>query len=376
MTPRDLTARLKAEARRLGFHLVGVTDCAPPTTYAAYAAWLGAGHHASMAYMARERNRERRADPRRILPECRSILVLGIRYFQQSALPPPEKGQGRVAAYAWGADYHDIVVEKLRSLVAFLESEVGAPVPNRYYTDTGPVLEREYAVRAGLGWVGKNAMLISPRLGSYLVLAEVLLGVLLEPAPPFATDHCGTCTRCIEACPTQAILPGRTVDANRCISYLTIENKGSIPADLRPQMGDWVFGCDVCQMVCPWNRRAPLEGDPALAPRPEVPRPLLTDELRLTPQAFNRKFKGSPIKRAKRRGYLRNVAVALGNLGDLAAVPALVEALHDPEPLVRAHAAWALGRLGTPQACQALEAALTEEADPEVRAEIMAARCG
>lgn len=375
MTLPELTARLKSEAHRLGFHLVGVTDCAPPETYATYAAWLNAGQHAAMAYMARARNRERRADPRRILPECRSIVVLGVRYFQQRAAPEAAGPRGRVASYAWGADYHDVLVERLKALVAFLEAETGAPVPNRYYTDTGPVLEREYAVRAGLGWVGKNAMLINPRLGSYLILAEVLLGIPLEPDPPFATDHCGTCTRCVDACPTHAILPNRTIDANRCLSYLTIENKGAIPAALRPSVGNWVFGCDVCQMVCPWNRRAPVEGDPAFAPRPEVPRPLLTSELRLTPQAFNRKFKGSPIKRAKRRGYLRNVAVALGNLGDAAAVPALAEALHDPEPLVRAHAAWALGRIGTAEACRALEAALPHETDPEVRAEMLAARC-
>jgi len=371
----DLTARLKAEARRLGFHLVGVTDCTPPSTYAAYAAWLEAGRHATMAYMAQARNRERRADPRRILPECQSILVLGIRYFQQRAAPSASGLRGQVASYAWGADYHDVVVERLRALVAFLEKAVGAPVPNRYYTDTGPVLEREYAVRAGLGWVGKNAMLINPHQGSYLILAEVLLGIPLETDPPFETDHCGSCTRCIDACPTQAILPDRTVDANRCISYLTIENKGSIPKALRPQMGTWVFGCDVCQMVCPWNRRAPLEGDPAFAPRPDVPRPLLTEELHLTPQTFNRKFKGNPLKRAKRRGYLRNVAVALGNLDDAAAVPALAKALRDAEPLVRAHAAWALGRIRSPEACRALEAALAKETDPEVRAEILAARC-
>ncbi len=375
MNLADLTARLKAEARRLGFHLVGVTDCTPPSTYAAYAAWLEAGRHATMAYMAQARNRERRADPRRILPECQSILVLGIRYFQQRAVPSASGLRGQVASYAWGADYHDVVVERLRALVAFLEKAVGAPVPNRYYTDTGPVLEREYAVRAGLGWVGKNAMLINPRQGSYLILAEVLLGIPLETDPPFETDHCGSCTRCIDACPTQAILPGRTVDAHRCLSYLTIENKGSIPEALRPRLGGWVFGCDVCQMVCPWNRRAPLEGDPAFAPRPDVPRPLLTEELHLTPQTFNRKFKGSPIKRAKRRGYLRNVAVALGNLGDAAAVPALAKALGDAEPLVRAHAAWALGRIRSPEACRALEAALAKETDPEVRAEILAARC-
>ncbi|NPA92362.1 MAG: tRNA epoxyqueuosine(34) reductase QueG [Chloroflexi bacterium] len=370
-----LTARVKAEAQRLGFHLVGVADCRPPETYPAYVAWLQHGHHAAMAYMARERNRERRADPKRILPECKSILVLGIRYFQQDAQPMPADGRprGRVASYAWGEDYHDILVARLRALVAFLEAELGHPVPNRYYTDTGPVLEREFAQRAGLGWVGKNGMLINPKLGSYLILAEILLGVALEPDAPFATDHCGTCTRCIDACPTQAILPTRTVDANRCLSYLTIENKGEIPQDLRARLGEWVFGCDVCQMVCPWNRRAPLEGDPAFAPRPGVPRPLLTEEIRLSRQAFNRKFKGSPIKRTKRRGYLRNVAVALGNAAQPHTVEALREALQDEEPLVRGHAAWALGQIATAEACEALRRALHVEEDPEVREEIRAA---
>ncbi len=328
-----------------------------------------------MAYMARERNRERRADPKRILPECKSILVLGIRYFQQDAQPMPDdsRPRGRVASYAWGEDYHDIVAERLRALVAFLEAELGRPIPNRYYTDTGPVLEREFAQRAGLGWVGKNGMLINPKLGSYLILAEILLGVALEPDTPIATDHCGTCTRCIDACPTQAILPTRTVDANRCLSYLTIENKGEIPQNLRAHLGEWVFGCDVCQMVCPWNRRAPVEGDPAFAPRPGVPRPLLTEEIRLSRQAFNRKFKGSPIKRAKRRGYLRNVAVALGNAAQPHTVEALRKALQDEEPLVRSHAAWALGQIATAEACEALHRALRTEETLEVRAEIRAA---
>jgi epoxyqueuosine reductase len=290
-----------------------------------------------MRYLASARALERRADPREILPECESILVLGMRYSPAEAAPSPGEAasapRGRVASYAWGEDYHEVIPPRLQALVAFLEAEAGHPIPNRWYTDTGPLLERDLAQRAGLGWVGKNAMLINPRLGSYLILAEVLLGIPLEPDPPFATDHCGTCTRCVDACPTHAILPNRTIDANRCLSYLTIENKGAIPAALRVPVGNWVFGCDVCQMVCPWNRRAPVEGDPAFAPRPEVPRPLLTAELRLTPQAFNRKFKGSPIKRAKRRGYLRNIAIALGNVGTPADLPALEQALRDPEPL-------------------------------------------
>jgi len=370
-----LTQAVKAEARRLGFQLVGVTDCAPPQTYPVYAAWLAQGYHAEMAYMARERNRERRADPRRILPECESILVLGIRYHQQRAAPPPpdDRPRGLVASYAWGDDYHDVLKPRLQALVAFLENAVGHPVPNRYYTDTGPVLERDLARRAGLGWVGKNAMLINPRWGSYLILAEILLGLPLEADPPFPADHCGSCTRCLEACPTQAILPNRTVDANRCLSYLTIENKGALAPNLRAQAGGWIFGCDVCQTVCPWNNRAPLEGDPAFAPRPGVPRPVLSEALRLTPQAFNRKYKGSPVKRTKRRGYLRNAAVAAGNLGSADDVPALIAALHDAEPLVRAHAAWALGKIGTAEARAALQTALPAETDPAVQAEIRAA---
>ncbi len=396
MDPVVLTQRIKAYARGLGFDLVGVTDCTPLASYSRYEAWLAAGYHAGMAYMARERNRQRRADPHRILPECRSIVVLAVRTYASPPLPaalgkrrpprtevPPQgagpsqevqvfSGEaasltGRVAAYAWGADYHDVLVERMRALVAFVEEQVGRPVPHRYYTDTGPVLERDLAQRAGLGWIGKSGMLIHPRLGSYLLLAEVLLGVPLEPDAPFPTDHCGTCTRCVDACPTQAILPERTVDANRCLSYLTIEHRGDIPEALRPRQGDWVFGCDVCQQVCPWNVRAPREGDPAFAPRPGVPWPDLLADLRLTPEAFNRKFRGSPVKRAKRRGYLRNLAVALGNAADPRAVPALAEALRDPEPLVRRHAAWALGRIATREARAALEAALAAEEDPEVR---------
>lgn len=395
MDRRALTQALKAEARRLGFHLVGVTDCAPPASFPRYEAWLAAGYHAGMAYLASERHRQRRADPRRILPECRSIVVLGVRYFAPSPLPqafgrrgrpgagtspsaaatsprdPAGEGpRGQVAAYAWGEDYHEVLPPRLAALVAFLEEQVGHPIPHRYYTDTGPILERDLAQRAGLGWIGKNTMLIHPRLGSYLFLAEILLGLELEPDPPFPTDHCGTCTRCIEACPTGAILPGRVLDANRCLSYLTIEHRGPLPEALRPALGNWVFGCDICQQVCPWNRRAPQAGDPAFAPRPEVPAPRLAEDLGLSQEAFSRKFRRSAVKRAKRRGYLRNLAVALGNAADPRTVPALARALRDAEPLVRGHAAWALGRIGTAAARTTLEATLPEEADPWVREEI------
>ncbi len=423
----SLTQQIKAEARRLGFSLAGITTPDPPPHYPGFEAWLAAGRHGEMGYLASERARQRRADPRQILPECRSILVLGMRYpSPDSALLEDRAGQGhpersegslapekqilrsaqddalteapachserseesprgRLASYAWGEDYHDLLPERLQALVAYLEAQAGHPVPNRWYTDTGPILERDLAQRAGLGWIGKNTCLIQPRYGSYFLLAEILLGLELESDPPFLPDYCGSCTRCLEACPTACILPDRTIDARRCISYLTIELKGSIPEELRSQIGGWVFGCDVCQEVCPWNRRfADPAGDmerqavQAFAPRPQAPRPNLIEELALTPQEFGRKYKGSPLKRAKRRGYLRNVAIALGNAcagqPDPAAASALGGALReDPEPLVRSHAAWALGRMGGDQARQSLVEAVAAEGDPSVLAEIQAA---
>jgi epoxyqueuosine reductase len=343
----SITQAVKDEARRLGFALAGVTTPEPPPHVSAYENWLMLGRHGSMDYLADERARTRRRDPRLILPECRSILMLGVRYPDpKTAKPDQENGlTGRVAAYAWGRDYHLVLPERLQALATFTEQLVGNPVPQRWYTDTGPILERDLAQRAGLGWVGKNTCLINPKTGSYFLLAEILLGVDLEPDPPFSADRCGTCRRCIEACPTGCILPNRTLDSRRCISYLTIENKGEIPSDLRLQMGNWAFGCDVCQMVCPWNRFTVKEHDQSLAPYPGLMNPDLRADLMLTSQEFNRKFKDSPVQRARRRGYLRNVAVALGNSGNPAGIPTLEGALQDDEPLVRQHAAWALKRI-------------------------------
>jgi epoxyqueuosine reductase len=238
-----------------------------------------------------------------------------------------------------GEDYHNVIPARMKELVRFIEEQVEGPIKNRWYTDTGPILERDLAQRAGIGWIGKNTCLINPKHGSYFLLSEILLDLPLEPDHPFITDHCGTCTRCMQACPTQCILPDRTLDATRCISYLTIEFKDSIPPGLRSQIRDWIFGCDICQMVCPWNRFAG-EGDPAFDESHSPPP--LTEELSLTPQAFSRRFKQSPIQRAKRRGYLRNVAVALGNMEDIHALPALQNALNDEESMVREHALWAI----------------------------------
>lgn len=355
----QLTRAVKAEAQRQGFHLVGVTTPEPPAHLDVYTRWLAQGHHAEMGWMANQRARLRRADPRLILPECESILMLG--YFPPPPAPLPAGEGGKIAAYAQGQDYHETLPPRLKAMVEFVEAQVGHSVPNRWYTDTGPVLERELAQRAGLGWVGKHSNLIHPKVGSYFLLAEIFLGIELIPDAPFTADHCGTCTRCLEACPTDCILPNRTVDANRCISYLTIEHKGFIAPELRPKFGNWVFGCDICQQVCPWNK--------ALIP-PPGPLPNLIAELALTPQAFNRKFRGTPLKRAKRRGYLRNLAVALGNQGDAAVIPVLIEALDDIEALVRGHAAWALGQIGGEAAQVALRAALANETVANVLAEI------
>jgi epoxyqueuosine reductase len=230
----------------------------------------------------------------------------------------------------------------MQELVQFIEEQAGGPVKNRYYTDTGPILERDLAQRAGIGWIGKNTCLINPQSGSYFFLSEILLDLELDPDPPFTADHCGTCTRCIQACPTQCILPNRTLDATKCISYLTIELKDEIPIELRDKIGDWAFGCDICQMVCPWNRFA-ANGDPAF--QPKAPPHTLTEELSLTPQAFNQRFKGTPVTRTKRRGYLRNVAVALGNSGDMHHLPVLQNALNDEEPMIREHAQWTIEKI-------------------------------
>ena len=381
----SLTARVKNEAHQLGFQLVGVTTPDPPPHTAVFEYWLEAARHGEMSYLASERTRQRRANPRRILPECLSILVLGIRYPTPALITSPISSgiYGRVSSFAWSDDYHEVIVERLKGLVAFIEGQIGRTFANRWYTDTGPVLERDLAQRAGLGWIGKNTCLINPQLGSYFFLAEILLGIGLDVDLPSVDDRCGTCTRCIEACPTNCILPDRTLDASRCISYLTIELKGAIPLALRSHIGEWVFGCDVCQQVCPWNQRFTVpEGDPAFAPREDVPYPNLIAELQLTPQAFNLKFKGSPLKRTKRRGYLRNAAITLGNIATSmnsadaeTAVKALVMGLqYDSEPLVRSHAAWALGEIWNEGARRALVNAEKSEVDEEVLSEIHAAR--
>jgi epoxyqueuosine reductase len=373
--PARLTAFVKAEARRLGFDLVGVTTPDPPPHLDVYERWIAEGRHGDMAYLATDRARQRRADPRQILTECRSILILGVNCLPRLQPRLRDAPAARIAAYAQGDDYHSVLPTRLRPLISALERRVGLPFPHRIYTDTGPLLERELAQRAGLGWIGKNTCLINPRRGSFFLLAEVLLGLDLVPDQPFPHDRCGTCTRCLEACPTGCILADRTLDARRCISYLTIEAKGDIPASLRPAIGGWVFGCDRCQQVCPWNERfASPTSDPAFQPRPALDPADLLGLLRMSPESLRRDFRESPLLRPKRRGLSRNIIVASGNLGLSGAASALAGILlHETEPLLRAHAAWALGRIADPEAVLALRSALNAEEETGVRAEIEAA---
>jgi epoxyqueuosine reductase len=359
ITPADLAARVKAAAHRLGFDLVAIGPADPPEHGGAFEAWLDAGYAGSMAYLAR--GRDKRLDPRRVLPGARSVIACALNYYQGPEAPGP----AHVARYAWGRDYHAVLEPRLRAILADLEAVAPGTV-GRVYVDTGPVLERDLAARAGLGWIGKNTMLLHPRLGSYFFIGIVLTTAALEPDPRLA-DRCGTCTRCLEACPTGAFPAPYVLDARRCISYLTIEHRGAIGAEQRASVGTLAFGCDVCQDVCPWNRRAPVTAEAAFAARDL---PSLVELAALTDESYRARLAGSPLRRARRRGLARNAAVALGNTGDRGAVPALVGALGDPDADVRGHAAWALGRLGGPDARASLQVAREREPEDEVRREM------
>ena len=362
-----LRQQITAAATALGFDLVGITSAAPLAHGGRLHAWVAQGFAGEMGYMSR--NVEKRLEPTRVLPEVRSIIVLGMNYYTSPAGPEASPGHGWISRYAWGEDYHTVLGNKLQALVAGIRAIEGPDMQARWYVDTGPILERELAWRAGLGWPGKNTNLINRQVGSWLFLGAILLDRELVYDTP-APAHCGTCTRCLIACPTRALVAPGVLDARRCISYLTIELRGSIPRELRPLLGTHIFGCDICQAVCPWNRQAPESSEAAFLPRAGFAAPELVPLLRLSDEEFRARFHGSPISRAKRRGLLRNVAVALGNLRDLRAVPALQAALYEAEPLIRSHAAWALGRLGGGEARQALQAVLSTERDGDVREEI------
>lgn len=338
---------LRKKALTIGFDAFGIAPALPSSRGDAFRAWLAAGRHAGMAWIGRDP--ERRLDPARVLPGTRSIVSVGLSYHLLE--PPPDLWndplRGRVARYAWGNDYHDVMLPMLEELAAWLMAEAGPEVVHRAYVDTGPLLEREIAERAGLGFVGRHSLVISPTHGSYLLLGELLLTLDLPPTtPPAPRGTCGNCSRCQQACPTHAFPAPYIVDSNRCLSWLTIENKGDIPEPLRPALRNWIFGCDECQTVCPWVRQFSRPGQTRfLNFTPDRCAPRLEDLLALDDAGFKARFAGTPLLRPKRRGLLRNACVALGNSANRAAMPALERAAADPEPLIATHAAWALDRL-------------------------------
>ena len=335
--------RIRQRALELGFDDCRFTTAAPPATGGQLQDWLEQKRHGEMTWL--ERNAEKRKHPQLVLPGAKSVISLAVSYQIErpsSILHPPSSGI--IARYARFADYHDVLAAPLKQLSDFVNQTGGANTHSLWYVDTGPVLERDLAQRAGLGFIGKHTSLISRGLGNWIFLAEILTTLELKPDAP-EKNHCGSCTRCITACPTNAITAPFQLDARKCISYLTIELKGPIPVELRPAIGNRIYGCDDCLAACPWNRFA-REGNlmkPHL--RGDLAQPDLLELLQLDDAGFKARFAGTPMLRTKRRGLLRNVCVALGNAGDESALPALERASKDKEPLISEHAHWAIGKI-------------------------------
>jgi epoxyqueuosine reductase len=363
-----LSLRVKEEAQRLGFELVGISPVKLLPHEESFAEWLRRGFSGQLEYM--KRTEELRRNPHRLVPWAVSLISVGMNYYTPFSRPAAsQQPKGWISRYAWGDDYHNLIKDKLESLLDNIRRLCNGPVEGKAFVDSGPVLEREFAGIAGIGWIGKNTHLISPQNGSWFFLGELFLSIPLVYDRPIR-DRCGKCDLCLKACPTGAFVGPYVLDARRCISYLTIELKGFIPRHLRPLVGSHIFGCDICQEICPYNVKARPTMEKAYAPREGLYAPDLIPLLSLDEEEFRRRFRGSPILRAKRKGLLRNVAVALGNAKSHEALPALIRALDDEEPLVRGHVAWALGQIGSPKAISALGKRSRIESDPTVRMEI------
>lgn len=368
MSTPDLREQVRAQALALGFELCRFAPAETPVHADALRHWLSEGRAGEMTYL--ERNADKRCDPQAVLPGAKTVIVLALNYYQgaasearpsvsvldanpaktdapgpESALPAADTvslgAPGRIARYAWGDDYHSLLDQKLAELARFLGGLGGR---QKCYVDTGPVLERDHAAAAGIGWQGKSTMLLNSKLGTWFFLAEILT-TLEFSADLSVPNRCGKCTRCLDACPTGALTSSHQLDARRCISYLTIELKGSIPLELRPLLGNRIYGCDDCLEACPWNRFAQVSRESTFALPPEIAEMRLRDYLELTEERFRALFRRSPIKRTKRRGLLRNVCVALGNVGTVDDLPSLERACADPEPIIAEHAHWAIAQI-------------------------------
>lgn len=373
----ELWQVLEEKAWLVGFDMVGVVTAVPSPNLHAYQRWIDAEMHGQMGYLARPDRLARRQDLNHILPGVQTIICVGLMY---STLPVPptiasDPSRGRISNYAWGVDYHEVMTPRLEELAAWLKAQQPASdIATKVYVDTGAILERDHAAAAGLGFTGKNTMLIAPRRGSFFFLGEILTTLAIDnwPLAVDSVPSCGTCRRCLDACPTNAFPEPIVLDARRCISYLTIELKGWIPRELRPFMHNWVYGCDICQVVCPFNRFSQPTQEIAFYPQQEwdsVAPPLL-DLLTLDDTRFAERFAHSPIQRIKRTRLVRNACVAAGNWGSETAVPALRHLLTDPEPILRGHAVWALQQIGGTAAQSALADLREREQDGEVLAEL------
>ncbi len=332
---------LKAEALRLGFDMIGVAPAVRSPGFSRYEAWIEDGFAAGMEYLRKQS--EARAHPQSILDGVRSVIVCGFVYGDKSSAVA-SRTTGKIARYARGADYHEVLWRRLEALLDWLKGKIPG-LQGRAVADTAPLLERDFARLAGLGWFGKNTMLIDRKLGSFTVLGALLVDAELEYDAPHESSHCGTCTRCLDACPTSAFAGPYRLDASKCLSYWTIEHRGTIPDAIAENLDGWAFGCDICQDVCPWNRKAPPGREPELQPRPEWTDPDLIAWLEADPLEFRRKIKKTALSRAKRSGLLRNAALILGQRRCRDAIPALTALLSDEDPVLRDAVAWALARM-------------------------------